>query len=108
MKKKEILKEKRDFSKIINKNISVKNKFYSIYYEKTNSNNLYGISVPTKTGNAVIRNKLKRQVKNIIDNNKIYIQKSYNYVIIIRKSLLELSYKEKEKALINLFNKIGE
>lgn len=108
MKKKEIIKDKRDFSKIINKNKNVKNKFYSIYYEKTNSNNLYGISVPTKTGNAVIRNKLKRQVKNIIDNNKNCIQIPYNYVIIIRKSLLGLSYKEKEKELINLFNRIGE
>lgn len=108
MKKKEIIKDNREFSRIINKNKNVKNKYYSIYYEKNNSKNLYGISVPTKTGNAVIRNKLKRQVKNIIDNNKNYIQSSYNYVIILRKNLLDLDYQSKEKELINLFKKIGE
>ena len=108
MKKKEIIKNNREFSRIINKNKSVKNRYYSIYYERTSSKNLYGISVPTKTGNAVIRNKLKRQVKNIIDNNKNYIQSSYNYVIILRKNLLDLDYQSKEKELINLFKKIGE
>ena len=108
MKKKEIIKDNREFSRIINKNKSVKNRYYSIYYEKTDLKNLYGISVPTKTGNAVIRNKLKRQVKNIIDNNKNYIQSSYNYVIILRKNLLDLDYQSKEKELINLFKKIGE
>ncbi len=108
MKKKDIIKNNREFSRIINKNRNVKNKYYSIYYEKTESKNLYGISVPTKTGNAVIRNKLKRQVKNIIDNNKNYIQSSYNYVIILRKSLLGIDYQLKEKELIDLFKKIGE
>ena len=108
MKKKEIIKDNREFSRIINKNKNIKNKYYSIYYEKNNSKNLYGISVPTKTGNAVIRNKLKRQVKNIIDNNKNYIQSSYNYVIILIKNLLDLDYQSKEKELINLFKKIGE
>ena len=108
MKKKDILRKGIDFTRIINKNKAVKNKYYSIFYEKATNNNLFGISVPTKIGNSVVRNKLKRQVKNIIDNNKNYIQNSYNYVIIIRKSLLELDYKLKEKELINLFKKIGE
>ena len=108
MKKKDIIKNNRDFSRIINKNKNVKNKYYSIYYEKTNIKNLYGISIPTKIGNATIRNKLKRQVKNIIDNNKNYIQSSYNYVIILRKSLLEVDYRSKERELINLFKKIGD
>ena len=108
MKKKEIIKDNREFSRIINKNKSVKNRYYSIYYEKTDSKNLYGISVPTKTGNAVIRNKLKRQVKNIIDNNKNYIQSSYNYVIILRKSLLGIDYQLKEIEITDLLKKIGE
>ena len=46
--------------------------------------------------------------KNIIDNNKNNIQNGYNYVIIIRKEILSLSYQEKEQELINLFKKIGE
>ena len=89
MKKKEIIKESRDFSKIINKKVNIYNKYYSIYYQKSDILK-FGITVPTKTGKAVIRNKLKRQVKSIIDNNKNSIKNNYNYVIIIRKNLKDL------------------
>lgn len=107
MKKKEIIKKSNDYTKVINKNNKLKNKYYSLFYIKSD-NTLFGISIPKKIGNAVIRNKNKRQIKNIIDNNKNNIQNGYNYVIIIRKEILSLSYQEKEKELINLFKKIGE
>ena len=107
MKKKEIIKKSSDYSEIIQKNNRIKNKYYSIFYEKSEKK-LFGISIPKKTGTAVVRNKIKRQIKNIIDTNKIHIQNNYNYVIIIRKEILELTYQEKEKELITLFKKIGE
>jgi len=107
MKKKEIIKKSNDYTKIINKNNKLRNKYYSIFYIKS-ENTLFGISIPKKIGKAVIRNKIKRQIKNIIDNNKIHIQNNYNYVIIVRKEILELTYLEKEKELITLFKKIGE
>ena len=94
MKKKEIIKKSNDYTKVINKNNKLKNKYYSLFYIKSD-NTLFGISIPKKIGNAVIRNK----------NN---IQNGYNYVIIIRKEILSLSYQEKEQELINLFKKIGE
>lgn len=106
MKKQEILKKSYDFESIINKNICVKNKYFSIFYQKNNEKNIYGISVPKKIGNAVTRNKIKRQIKTIIDKNKLSIPKNYDYVIIIRKGLLEIDYINKETELINLFNNI--
>ena len=107
MKKKEIKKKSNDYTKIINTNNKLKNKYFSLFYQKSD-NTLFGISIPKKIGNAVIRNKMKRQIKNIIDNNKMHIQNNYNYVIIIRKEILVLTYEEKEKELITLFKKIGE
>ena len=106
MKKKEIIKKSLDYTNVINKNNKIKNKYYSIFYVKS-ENTLFGISIPKKTGNAVVRNKIKRQIKNIIDKNKINIQNNYNYVIIIRKEILELPYLEMEKELISLFKKVG-
>jgi len=105
MKKIEIIKSSREYTEIINLNNSRRNKYYSIYYRNNNKDNRYGISVPTKTGTAVVRNKIKRRVKNIIDNNKITIQKGYDYVIIIRKGILELTYDEMEKELLKLIKK---
>ena len=107
MKKKEIIKKSYEFTEIINKAKYVSNKYYVIYYRK-NDVVKFGISVPKKTGVAVVRNKIKRQVKSIIDNNKKAIQNNYLYVIIIRKGLLDLNYSEREKELINLIKQIGE
>ena len=108
MKKKEIIKNSNEFTKIIHTCPYKKNEHYIIYYKKNNINNRYGISIPKKTGKANIRNKIKRRIKNIIDLNKKIMHKPYDYVIIIRKRILELDYKEMELSLINLMEKIGE
>ena len=107
MKKKNIIKSSREYTEIIKKCKFVKNPQFIIYYRPNNEKNRYGISVPTKIGKANIRNKIKRRIKNIIDLNEISIQKTYDYVIIIRKGLLELSYQEIEISLLNLLKKIG-
>lgn len=108
MKKKNIIKKEQEFTEIIHNCKYEKNKYFVIYYRNNNEFNRYGISVPKKTGKAHIRNKIKRRIKNIIDLNENYIHKSYDYVIIIRKRLIELNYKEIEENLLSLINRIGE
>ena len=66
------------------------------------------IGVSKKTDTAVGRNKIKRRAKNIIDNNKNTIQNGYDYVIIVRKGILELTYKDMEKELLKLIKSIGD
>lgn len=107
MKKREIIKSSRDYTKIINTNNAKRNKYYSIYYCKTREDNKYGISIPKKTGTAVQRNKIKRRIKNIIDNNKNIVQKGYEYVIIVKKGIIDLTYQEMEKELLKLLS-IGD
>ena len=108
MKKIDIIKSSREYTEIINLNKNKRNKYFSIYYRKNNKDNRYGITVPKKTGTAVIRNKTKRRIKNIIDNNKKVVHNGYDYVIIIRKGILELTYQEMEKELLNLMKNIGD
>lgn len=102
MKKLEIIKSSREYTEIINLNKSKKNKYFSIYYRKNNQDNRYGITIPKKTGTAVVRNKIKRRIKNIIDNNKKIVQSGYDYVIIVKKGVLELTYQEMERELLKL------
>ena len=105
MNKEKIIKENKKFTEIINKKKSVKNKYYSIYYEKSDVNK-YGITVPKKTGKANIRNKIKRRIKNIIITNEKSIQTNFNYVIIIKEAILDLEYKSMEKELLELLKKV--
>lgn len=108
MKKAEIIRLSREFTEIINLNKNIKNNYYSIYYRKNNEDNRYGITIPKKIGKANVRNKIKRRVKNIIDTNKKCVHNGYDYVIIIRKGILDLTYREMETELINLIEKIGD
>ena len=108
MKKIDIIKSSDEFTEIINTSKSRKNKYYSIYYRINNEKNRYGITIPKKLGIAVLRNKTKRRVKNIIDKNKKSIQKGYDYVIIVKKGILELTYIEMERELLSLIKNIGD
>ncbi len=108
MKKIDIIKSSDEYTEIINKGKTRKNKYYSIYYRKNESTNRYGITIPKKLGVAVLRNKTKRRVKNIIDQNKNTIQNSYDYVIIVKKGILELTYSEMETELLKLMKSIGD
>ena len=107
MKKQSIVKNSKDFDRIIKKRQGKSNKYFIINKEDNNENiNLFGITFTKHIGNAVTRNKLKRRIKSIIDNNKEIYQKSTTYIIIARKNVLDLKYQQKEQELVNLFLKI--
>ena len=71
MRKLYVVKNARDFEKIIKTGKLAKNKSFIIYYSDNDlPYNRYGISVGKKLGNAVYRNKYKRKIRAIIDNYK--------------------------------------
>ena len=106
MKKNNILKESRDFDRIIKNNKPYKYKDYIIFIERdTNSNYKFGISVGKKVGNAVIRNKTKRRIKAIIDK-KDY-QNNFNCIIIVGRGVNDKSFSEMENNLMTALKNIN-
>ena len=98
MKKKYIVKNSRDFEKIIKEGKCKKNQSFIIH---SKSNELdydkYGISVSKKLGNAVFRNKYKRKIRAIVDNyKKVYVNHE-DYIIILRRGAIEKTHEELEK-----------
>ena len=108
MNKEKIIKKSETFTEIISKKQSIKNKYFSIYYQPSKNSNKYGITVPKKTGKANIRNKIKRQIKNIIIQNENYIQTNFDYVIIIKEAILDLTYNDIQKELLELLKKVSK
>ena len=107
MKKENIVKKSKDFDRIIRKRQGTSNKYFIINVENNNENMpKFGITFTKKIGNAVTRNKLKRRIKSIIDNNENIYNKNYTYIIIAKKEVLDLNYHEIEQELISVFNKI--
>ena len=107
MRKLYIVKDSKDFERIIKTGKVIKNKSFVIYYS---SNNLpycrFGISVGKKIGNAVHRNKYKRRIRTIIDNSKKDYINSQDYIIILRGSAKDITYQELEQDFLMVMNNI--
>ena len=106
MKKINIIKSSRDFDRIIKNNKPHIYKDYVIYVER-NTNDVYkfGISAGKKLGNAVNRNKIKRQIRSIIGEN-VY-QNNFNCIIIVGKGINERTFEERKNNLLIALSNIN-
>lgn len=109
MKKKDIVKNQRDFNKIINQKNFIKNSSFVIYFTNNNLDyDRFGISVGTKLGNAVFRNKYKRKIRTIVDNYKKDYVNHKDYIIILRERGSKKTFQELQKDFLSLMiNKKG-
>lgn len=93
MKKINIIKESKDFQKIIKNNKSFRTKYFYIY-KQNHEENIYhfGLSVGKKIGNAVRRNKVKRQLREIISKN--HYQNNFDCIIIVRREINDADFQK--------------
>ena len=100
------LNKSKDFIRILKKK-KLNTKYFTIYFEKnlTNSNKYLNISfvMKKKIGNAVIRNRIKRKLRNavqkILKETRI-INLNYTYVIFGKNNV----YKDKFENVLNEVN----
>ena len=105
------LSKNEEFKNLLNKR-KVSNKYVTIYFgqlinkDKTKLN----ISFVTKKkiGNAVKRNKIKRRLKNIINEavKNISINYNYSFLVIAKSSMLNNEYKNIKETLFQDLEKI--
>lgn len=106
MKKFQRVVKNDEFTEIIKNSRFVKTPAFTLYYRpKKQERPRVGISVPKKIGNAVVRGKIRRQLRAIVD--QIYdFEESFDTILIVRPAWLkgtfpewkEMLYKAKEKA----------
>ena len=105
------LSKNEDFRSILDgKKLS--NKYLTIFFRELSDkdNKKLNISFVTKKkiGNAVSRNKIKRRLRNIMNdaNKRININFNYCYLLIAKSYILKDSYDNIKKTLFNEFEKI--
>ena len=106
MKRYEMVKSHEEFNEIINKGNRLKGKYIYIFFKSKDFDKPnFGIAVGKKLGNAVVRNKFKRQFRNIVDKNRFLFKNNNNYIIMIKKEANNASFSELETDLINTLKK---
>ena len=94
------IKANEDFALAIKNGRSLKSDSYLIHYRKNELNIIrVGISVSKKLGNAVVRNRIKRQVRVICDLLIDYSSNSLDIVLIIKKGFLDKDFHENKDIL---------
>lgn len=106
MKKINIVKRNDDYSRIIKTIKPYRYKDYIIYVERNEEDTYhFGFSVSKKLCKAYMRNRIKRQLKDIIDE-KDY-QNGFNCIIMVRRGILEKSYSIMKEELMNCFQQLN-
>jgi ribonuclease P protein component len=112
MRSKIIALSKNEEFKTLLKKKKASNKYVTIFFgslEKKNKDFL-NISFVTKKkiGNAVKRNKIKRRLRNIMNDavKKISIKFKYSYLVIAKSTMLNNDFKNIKETLFQEFEKI--
>lgn len=95
-----------DFQKIISQKQYITSKNFVVYYQKSLTDHFrVGISVGKKLGNAVIRNKIKRQLRMML-SKLVDLSVPVDLIIIVRKPYLDKEYTDNRKDLLQLLKKV--
>ena len=98
------LRTNEDFLKVYRNGKNYWNRNLTIYVKKNNLHiSRFGYSITKKIGNSVVRNKLRRRMKEIVRLNFDCIKPGYDVIIIPKRNTVEIDYKELESAILHLF-----
>jgi len=105
------LSKNEEFQNLLKKK-KLSNKYVTIFFGvlSNKNNRRLNISFVTKKkiGNAVKRNKIKRRLRNIINDvvKKISIKFEYSYLVIAKPTMLNNEFKDIKETLFKEFEKI--
>ena len=105
------LSKNEDFKNLLKKK-KVSNKYVTIFFGVLSNKKIANLNISfvtkKKIGKAVKRNKIRRQLKNIINDaiKKISINFNYSYLVIAKPTMLNNEYTNIKEALFLSFNKI--
>lgn len=108
MEKEERIKKNSHFRYIYNRGRSLSNDILVMYIFRNGKNtNRVGISVSKKIGKSVVRNRIKRLIKESFRRNKHMFKTGYDIIFIARKKAAEANYLEIEESIKFLVKKGG-
>ena len=100
----ESLKKSQLFKRVYNHRRSVANRLLVLYIYKNGIDfNRLGVSVSKKVGGAVVRNRIKRLIKENL--RLISVSPGYDMVVVVRPAAAEADFHQIGKSLSNLLDR---
>jgi len=105
------LSKNEDFKDLLKKK-KISNNYFTIFFGKLSSKNNKKLNISfvtkKKLGNAVKRNKIKRRLRNIVNEavKKISLNFDYSYLVIAKSTMLNSEYTIIKESLFTDFKKI--
>jgi len=112
MKSKILALSKNEEFRTLIKRKKISNKYVTIFFGHLNNKNKNKLNISfvtkKKIGNAVKRNKIKRRLKNIMNDayKKISINLKYSYLVIAKSTMLNNEFEKIKETLFKEFKKI--
>jgi len=108
MKKKYRIKKSEEIELVMKRGFSKANRTFIVYKYKNQEVKKYriAISAPKKLGKAVTRNKIKRQIRAILQQYDSHLQDGHDYFIIARPNILEIDFASSTKQMIHVLKLI--
>ena len=92
MQRRNRLSRSRDFDAVYGQGRSVSTRFLTLYWfeqPETLGEPRLGFAVPKAVGNAVVRNRIKRQLREIVRARLDRVPSTNDYVLVVRRGLPE-------------------
>ena len=105
------LSKNEEFKNLLNKR-KLSNKYVTIFFGHLDNKNIKNLNISfvtkRKIGNAVKRNKIKRRLRNIINEaiKNISIKFNYSYLVIAKPTMLNNEYTNIKETLFREFERI--
>ena len=108
MKKELRVRKNEEFGQIIGKKHSLASGSFVVYFAKRadGAQARVGLSVSKKLGNAVVRNRIKRQVRMMFISDFDYAACPYDLIVIVRNNFLQADFAANRKDLEKLIKKV--
>lgn len=101
------LTDRRDFNRVYRFGSSAANHQFVLYLNKRPKDGplRLGISVSKKVGNAVVRNRVRRLIKEIVRLQMERLKTGLDIILIVRKPAAEMDYHQMEKSILHIFHR---
>ena len=109
MKKENRLKKRKEFNFIFSHGESISSKNIVLVFLKSKLKKYkVGFSVSKKVGKAVVRNKVRRRIKEIVRQSCESLKNGFNYIFIAKPCASEASFEQLKLDIAFLMNKFNQ